>query len=899
MRVSLDKEKRPQPEAAATVNDDIFQSEQHRGVRLVLDQLHTFFTACELMDLSFDNPFAFFVKLDDVLHHPDKFRLDGKPADLNEYRFLPMGVLLLYACYGNDLFVLSDAARDAHFSTLWQQPSLWYIEDELNRLGIKQTICRLVARTERRDIYRLYPELIQFNKNNTYFSLRNGTLPLQYVKHKCRGEMPDFFVQDLYRLFLSYYAVDHSGTCSISANAKLPEAAQEIMVYMEGLLKLRALERDASKDTVNDANKLSKHVKKLLSLAEDYPCLFDSTSCCPLPPCAELKKFYTQVHSDKPAASNRVRSKKARDTALANLANVISRFPKAQFDGLVERLYQLLHSYADNPVFQFFDTAYKQMAVFPAFRKIAPAYFWRLFVQHADPLYKQKTYLVSDSSRAADFSFVPFVQPGFAKLQSAERTSDKRAEHQCRLYEELVKYFEENSKEAISGVDMAEEIDSSVSLHFLQKHLLANFDIYVDSGINGVTLSNAVPLYRLFKPLYDALVSMDSELWKQMPYSESSSATFEQADEFYCKERSDTDALRFLRESTGQPPIERKKNLTLQQCWGFVNAALIAKDGSLTERINTYIAEHKELSEYAEQSKENRKILHWTIYRMALERCAYSLSRSLIERFIQIFDKWLGKQDLENLWTSFFKEHKAAFVCNTVADKIRFGPVQMYGRVLGKIDSSAAQLPAPKEVAKNCGMVLLGGENADSYAEYIPELEQNYVLAVYRLQTPDGNWSEKCIKAALLAKQSGFSGVVLPVYTLYKELVQDTDDEESIRLKLGPQYHTQYTTAMRGIRAECGNDFAMIGEVDCRDGEQVTLKALDVISFWLAQDGADAVIVRYDGSLTGRIVNHIAALAGRLAVPLFLQSETMTFEQKSDLLANTVIFGYAQPLPIS
>ncbi len=152
-----------------------------------------FFTACELMDLPFDNPFAFFVKLDDILHHPDKFRLDGKPADLNEHRFLPMGVLLLYACYSNDLFALSDAAHDAHFSTLWQQLSLQYIEEELDRLGIKQTICRLVARTERRDIYRLYPELVQFNKSNTYFSLRNGTLPLQHVKHKCRGEMPDFF----------------------------------------------------------------------------------------------------------------------------------------------------------------------------------------------------------------------------------------------------------------------------------------------------------------------------------------------------------------------------------------------------------------------------------------------------------------------------------------------------------------------------------------------------------------------------------------------------------------------------------------------------------------------------------------------------------------------------------
>ena len=110
MRLVLDKEKRPQPEGTTTVNDDIFQSEQHRGVRLVLDQLHTFFTACELMDLPFDNPFAFFVKLDDVLHHPDKFRLDGKPADLNATATTcsryPMRRMMLISvhCGSNPLF---------------------------------------------------------------------------------------------------------------------------------------------------------------------------------------------------------------------------------------------------------------------------------------------------------------------------------------------------------------------------------------------------------------------------------------------------------------------------------------------------------------------------------------------------------------------------------------------------------------------------------------------------------------------------------------------------------------------------------------------------------------------------------------------------------------------------
>ena len=234
-----------------------------------------------------------------------------------------------------------------------------------------------------------------------------------------------------------------------------------------------------------------------------------------------------------------------------------------------------------------------------------------------------------------------------------------------------------------------------------------------------------------------------------------------------------------------------------------MDAALIAKDGSLTERIITYIAEHKELSEYAEQSEEKRKILHWTIYRMALERCAYSLSRSLMKQFMQIFDKWSGEQDLENLWTVFFEEHKETFIWNTIADKIRFGPVQIYGRILGQIDLPAAQLPAPQEVARDCGMVLLGGENADSYAEYTAELEQNHVLAMYRLKTPDKDWPEEGTKAALLAQQSGFSGVVLPTYTLYKELVQVTDDAESVHLKLCAQYHQLLAGAGRCGCSHC------------------------------------------------------------------------------------------------
>ncbi len=66
-----------------------------------------------------------------------------------------------------------------------------------------------------------------------------------------------------------------------------------------------------------------------------------------------------------------------------------------------------------------------------------------------------------------------------------------------------------------------------------------------------------------------------------------------------------------------------------------MNAALIAKDGSLTERIShLYRKSIEELS--STRTKSKPQILHWTaIYRM-VERCAYSLSRSLMKQFVDV-----------------------------------------------------------------------------------------------------------------------------------------------------------------------------------------------------------------------------------------------------------------------
>lgn len=151
------KEKRPQSKTITAVKDDIFEFEQHRGVRYVLDQLHSFFATCELMKLPCDNPFSFFVTLNYLLHHPDKLTIDGRPDDLESYRLIIEDILMLYASYGNTIFEFASVADDTVFNYLWEQPSLPWIGEELDRFDLKERVCELVEWAERREIYKLYP----------------------------------------------------------------------------------------------------------------------------------------------------------------------------------------------------------------------------------------------------------------------------------------------------------------------------------------------------------------------------------------------------------------------------------------------------------------------------------------------------------------------------------------------------------------------------------------------------------------------------------------------------------------------------------------------------------------------------------------------------------------------
>ena len=164
------------------------------------------------------------------------------------------------------------------------------------------------------------------------------------------------------------------------------------------------------------------------------------------------------------------------------------------------------------------------------------------------------------------------------------------------------------------------------------------------------------------------------------------------------------------------------------------------------------------------------------------------------------------------------------------------------------------------------------------------------------MQPCSADWTAEYTKTALQAMQSGFTGVVLPEYTVYHEIADNARNAEAIHAALVERYLMQYKGPIQHMFEKCGEDFAVLACVRCKDLDDDTLDALSVVSFWLAQDRVHAVIVRYDSKMTDHAEKYIADLAKRLAVPLFLQSDNQTYDKQCALLQKTAIFGVESSL---
>ena len=267
-----------------------------------------------------------------------------------------------------------------------------------------------------------------------------------------------------------------------------------------------------------------------------------------------------------------------------------------------------------------------------------------------------------------------------------------------------------------------------------------------------------------------------------------------------------------------------------------------------------------------------------------------------MESSMQLFDQWVMREDLERMWKHFFEEHREMFVWKTIADKIIIGPLRIYGRVLCRIQSLNGRWPPPSEIARESTLFVISEGAPDIHNKYLGQLHTHLLEAVYQMQPCSADWTAEYTKTALQAMQSGFTGVVLPEYTVYTGIADNARNAEAIHAALVERYLMLHKGPIQHMFEKCGEDFAVLACVRCKDLDDDTLDALSVVSFWLAQYCVHAVIIRYDDKLTHTAEQRIASLASRLAVPLFLQSDNQTYDKQCALLQKTAIFGFESSL---
>ena len=134
---------------------------------------------------------------------------------------------------------------------------------------------------------------------------------------------------------------------------------------------------------------------------------------------------------------------------------------------------------------------------------------------------------------------------------------------------------------------------------------------------------------------------------------------------------------------------------------------------------------------------------------MSLERAAHTLSRDLMESSMQLFDQWVMREALERMWKHFFEEHKEMFRIKRITDKIKVGPLKIYGRVLCRVDLLQGKLPTPSEIAQKSYLAVMEGKALDQCGEYISEVCSHFIEAVYQMQPSSTDWAAEYTKIRL------------------------------------------------------------------------------------------------------------------------------------------------------
>lgn len=851
---------------------DLLVYEPHYGLRYVLEQVYTFHQGCEVFGLPVPDPFAFLQALVDMLRpeNRDVFQVEGKAENPLDYRPLLIGLLLVYACYGDLLFCTGHPIKEDFPKTVQVllHASPVQMQTCLDMSQMRGTLREMVQLSQRHKIYGLFPELLHLEEmnRNLYVLSRTTSVTIE-IKHQT--DVPEQFATQLFDIFLKFYKQQKSIVDDNLRKENMP-SVQAQRTRLKGLFELReqAIEfiELAAGGKLLSAEVLKQHAEKLVNW-------LDKQRAEVPPAMGKFRRVLLSCKTEEPKISERMRSEKAQLAGLVQLQYDQVSFHGQALELLQNRLQQLLNSYREDPLYRFFDQLYLSWRSEPLLQQLAPTYVWRLFVRYQTPLFKGSKKLF-DGANPVDFSAEALLSDWKTELRSEERTSITHAQQDLDLYNDLVAYFVRMKSALAVALPMCE--------HLLQRMLLTQTAIESDTSIFGTTLKRAKPLFRSFALIHGALERMGCDLWKQMPCKDTPVVTLEEADAFYQDTRprcQQTIVMSYLLERTNGLPDSRKKNLTLSDCQEVTRllmqscCAAAPSDAAAQELLawlDTYISERDVLRQFAEQSKENWEKVHYAICRLAVERTAHALSRETLQTCAELFYQWIGVMDLKRMWKTFFAERPESWRWKTADDCISLGDVSFLSRCWRSLPVD--RFAEAERMQSSSAIVLTGtAEQAmQVFRENAEKIGASPVLYQYdrKLSVDQEDFSEVQSTIQCLC-QTGFTGIVLPIPLCVLPVVSANEEVDDEIERLARKYK-RISAFLRQGKDALSERFLLIAEFAISKISEAEQNCARVLTRWCIDDGADAVLLTPAFPMDESVVQMLCGIAESQPVPVLL-----------------------------
>ena len=864
---------------------DLLVHEPHYGLRYVLEQVYTFHQSCEVLDLPVSDPFAFLQALVDMLRpeNRDAFQVEGKTENSMDYQPLFIGVLLMYACYGDLLFCTGHPVKEDFPKTVdaLLNASPMQLQEWLDMSRMRGTLREMVRLSQRHKIYGLFPELMHLEEMNRPSHTAHVTMK---IKHQT--DVPEQFATQLFDIFLKFYKQQKSIVDDNLRKGNMP-SIQAQRTRLKGLFELReqAIEfaELAAGGKLLGVEVLKQHAEKLVDWLNKQR--------AEVPPAMDkFRRVLLSCETEEPKISERMRSEKAQLAGLVQLQYDQFSFHGQALELLQSRLQQLLNSYQEDCLYRFFNQIFQFWCRKPLLQQLAPTYVWRLFVRYQTPLFKGSNKLFGGAN-PVDFSAEAMLSDWNSNLRSEERTSITHAQQDLDLYNDLEAYFTRVKSYFPVNLPMCE--------HLLQRILLTQTAIESDTSIFGTPLKRAKPLFRSFALIHGALERMGCDLWKQMPCKDMPAVTLEEADAFYQDTRprcQQTIVMSYLLERTNGLPDSRKKNLTLSDCQKVTRllmqscCAAAPSDAAAQELLawlDQYISERDVLRQFAEQSKDNGEKVRYAICRLAVERTAHALSRETLQTCAELFYQRIGIMDLQKMWGTFFAERPESRWWKTADDCISLGDVRFSSRCWNR-------LPADRfteaELTKRSGaFVLTGTEEQVAQAVRENAAQRGTFPVFYRydgeLSADWENFSEVQSTIQRLS-QSGFAGMILLIKMQVLTL-QGDDGPRDDQISRFFQKHRPITAFLQQERAALPAGFLLMVEIKISRISEPEQNCARVLTRWCLDDGADAVLLSPSFQITGGAMRMLQGIAESQPGPVLL-SLPVSQRDKIDALLQTM-----------